>query len=116
MFYNVYANVLSTNPTQFIAGLNSGFLSGRALNGTNKRGVGPPTLQNATPIAIGTSWTEPTSGLVGGRTLPNVDTSNLPWNFIITVPPGSPSEFFKQAFEQGLLAFPLQLSASVVIA
>lgn len=32
--------------------------------------TGTETLQNASPIAIGTAWTEPTSGLVSGAALP----------------------------------------------
>jgi len=31
---------------------------------------GAATLQNASPIAIGTSWTEPTSGLITGNAMP----------------------------------------------
>ena len=32
---------------------------------------GSETLQNATPIAIGTAWTEPTSGLIAGTAMPS---------------------------------------------
>ena len=114
--YNLYVNVLSTNPAKFIAGLNSGALNGAPLNGTNKRAVSPPTKQNASPTPIGTNWTEPTSGLIVGAALPTVDESNTSTNLIITVPAGVPSQIFQQALEQGILAFPFQLQASVIIA
>jgi|SRR6185503_5744944 len=38
-----------------------------------------------------------------------------PGEYTITVPPGESSDFFQQAFAQGILAFPFQLSAEVVI-
>lgn len=37
--------------------------------------TGAETLQNATPIAIGTNWTEPTGGLVSGAALPSTGTA-----------------------------------------
>ncbi len=38
------------------------------------------TKQNATPIAIGTNWTEPTTGLVTGAAMPTADTTACaPW-------------------------------------
>ena len=37
--------------------------------------TGTETLQNSSPIAIGTAWTEPTTGLVAGSALPTANTS-----------------------------------------
>ena len=37
--------------------------------------TGTETKQNASPIAIGTGWTEPTSGLIAGSALPVANTS-----------------------------------------
>ena len=37
--------------------------------------TGTETLQNATPTAIGTNWTEPTSGLISGAALPSANTT-----------------------------------------
>jgi hypothetical protein len=37
--------------------------------------TGTETKQNATPIPIGTNWTEPTSGLIAGAALPTVNTT-----------------------------------------
>ena len=112
--YNIYANVLSTNPGKFIAGLNSAAVNTRAVNGTNKTPVSPPTKQNSTPIAIGTNWTESTSGLVNGAALPTKNSSNMPGNYIITIPSGTAATLFAQAFGQGLLAFPFTLSATII--
>jgi len=113
--YDSYVNILSTNPGKFIAGLNSMPVNGCAVDGTNKAPVSPPTRQNLAPIPIGTNWTEPTSGLIVGAALPSQNTSNTPGNYIIVVPPGTASQYLKQALGQGLLAFPFQLSFSVVI-
>lgn len=112
--YNVYANVLSTNSGKFIAGLNSASVNANAVNGTNKTPVSPPTKQNSTPIPIGTNWTEPTSGLVNGAALPTKNSSNMPGNYIITIPSGTAATLFTQAFGQGLLAFPFTLSATII--
>jgi len=79
-------------------------------------GSGPATKQNASPIPIGTNWTEPTSGLITGSALPAANSSNSPGNFIITVPAGQASIYFQQAMNQGLLAFPFVFTATVVIA
>jgi hypothetical protein len=114
--WNVYVNVLSTDPGEFIAGLNSGPVNAMEVNGTNGTAVAPPTRQNTTPIPIGLNWTEPTSGLIAGPPLPTQDASNTPGNYIISVPDGTASEIFEQAFAQGLLPYPFQLSATVVIA
>ena len=112
--YNVYVGILSTNPSKFIAGLNGQFLSGAPLNGTNKRAVEPMTLQNPSPLPIGDSWTEPTSGLVSGSPLPTTDYSNQPQNLIVAIPSGSASAAFRQAFYQGVVGFPFQLTATIV--
>lgn len=40
--------------------------------------TGTETKQNATPIAIGTAWTEPTSGLITGSSLPSGSTAGPP--------------------------------------
>ncbi len=37
--------------------------------------TGTETLQNATPIALGAPWTEPTTGLVSGAALPTANTT-----------------------------------------
>ncbi len=37
--------------------------------------TGPETKQNASPIAIGTPWVEPTSGLIAGTAVPATNTS-----------------------------------------
>lgn len=37
--------------------------------------TGTETKQNATPIAIGTDWTEPTTGLISGAALPSSNTT-----------------------------------------
>jgi len=115
--YNIYAAVLSTNPSKFIGGVNSLPVNGMALNGTNKKGTQQFTKQNTTPIAIGTNWTEPTSGLISGTALPPANTSNSVGNFIITVPASlSASTIFQQAFQQGALPFPFMFSGTVVLA
>lgn len=44
---------------------------------------GTETLQNSTPIAIGTNWTEPTSGLVTGSSVPSTNTAS--WGNIVGV-------------------------------
>lgn len=113
--YNVYVNVLSTNPTHYAAGINALPVNAAAINGTNKLPVLPPTKQNPSPIPIGTNWLEPTSGLIVGAPLPVADNSNTPANLIITIPAGTASSLFAQAMGQGILSFPFQLSASVVI-
>ena len=112
--YNVYVGVLSTNPGKFIAGLNAQALNTFSLNGTNKRPAEPMTLQNASPLPIGSNWTEPATGLVSGNPLPATDTSNQPQNIIITVPSGTSSSLFRQALGQGILGFPFQLTSVVV--
>jgi hypothetical protein len=40
--------------------------------------TGTETKQNATPIALGTNWQEPTSGLIAGSALPSTNTGSLP--------------------------------------
>jgi hypothetical protein len=113
--WNVYVGILSTNPGKFIAGMNSQPVNAMAVNGTNKKGVGPLSRQNVAPIPIGTNWDEPTSGLIAGLPLPTQDASNTPGNFIVTIPRGTAATVFQQAFAQGSLAFPFQLSATVVV-
>lgn len=45
---------------------------------------GTETLQNAAPIPLGTSWTEPASGLVSGVALPTVNTTGFePFNSFV---------------------------------
>ena len=39
--------------------------------------AGAETLQNASPIALGTGWLEPTSGLIAGSAIPAVSTARL---------------------------------------
>jgi hypothetical protein len=115
-----YVGVLSTNPTKFKGALGTLPLGYAPLAGSNKRVVEPLTRQIGTsiPIAIGTNWTEPTSGLIVGAALPTTNTSNTVGNFIITVPAaaGAASSYFQQAFNQGLLSFPFTFTATVVIA
>lgn len=113
-----YVGVTNTAPLKLKAGLNSLPLNTYALNGTNRLAISAFTRQATTPIAIGTNWTEPTSGLVVGAPLPTTNTSNTPGNFLITVPAaaGAASHFFQQAFNQGILPFPFMFTATVVIA
>ena len=40
--------------------------------------TGTETLQNSSPIPIGTAWTEPTTGLIAGSAMPLVDNSWAP--------------------------------------
>jgi hypothetical protein len=113
--YNVYVCELASSPGVFRAGINANAINVSPINGTNAFPATPYQRQNADPIAIGTGWTEPTSGLVAGPGLPTANTSNTPGNFIITVPPGASSSYFQQAMENGILAFPFQLTALVII-
>lgn len=112
--YNDYVGTLPEKP-KFIAGLNSSAFNVTPINGSYAIIFSFETKQNADPIAIGTDWTEPTSGLIEGAPLPNANTANIQGNFIIIVPPGASSTIFKEAFDQGALSFPFQLSATVVI-
>lgn len=117
--WNIYVGLLPVTPSPVLAGINAFAINGApfAINDTN---IPPPfmtplTKQNLTPIAIGTAWDEPSSGLVVGDPIPTVDHSNVFNNFIISVPAGTASDFFQQGFDQGLLAFPFQLTATVVV-
>ena len=113
-----YVNILNAL-TAHKTGLNSRALNTRALNSSGTLPVSAPTRQVTTgPIAIGTNWTEPTSGLIAGVPLPTTNTSNVPPNMIITVPAaaGQASQLFQQAFQQGILSFPFWATATVVIA
>ena len=69
----------------------------------------------STPYQASSSWVEPTTGLIFGEALPTTDTSNTPANIIITIPAGQASTYFQQAMQDGILAYPFQLSAIVVI-
>ena len=40
--------------------------------------TGTETLQNSSPIAIGTAWQEPTTGLIAGSALPTTSTFGVP--------------------------------------
>ena len=40
--------------------------------------TGTETLQNSSPIAIGTAWQEPTTGLISGSALPTTSTFGVP--------------------------------------
>jgi hypothetical protein len=40
--------------------------------------TGQETLQNSSPIALGTNWTEPTSGLIAGTALPTINSTAVP--------------------------------------
>jgi hypothetical protein len=112
-----YANTLGSSG-RIRAGLNSRAMNTMALNGNGVLPVSPPTRQVTTgPIAIGTNWTEPITGLIAGVALPTTNTSNLTGNFIITVPAtaGAASQLFQQAMQQNLLPFPFMFTATVVI-
>ncbi len=113
-----YVGILNNAPLRFRAGLNAMPLNTYALNGTSRLAENPFSRQATTPIAIGTSWIEPTSGLVAGAALPTTNTSNIAGNFIITIPlaAGTASQFFSQAFNQGVLPFPFLYTGTVVIA
>jgi hypothetical protein len=114
--WNIYANIVTTS-SPYLAGVNTMAVNSFPVNGTNQAPISPPTLQNQNPIPIGQPWVEPPSGLVAGPALPTTNTSNTPANLIITVPAsaGAAAQYFKQAFQQGLLAFPFQLTGIVVI-
>jgi len=119
--WNVYVGLLPVTPSRVLAGINAVAINDApvAINDTNipPAFMTPLTKQNAIPIQIGTAWDEPSSGLVVGNPLPTVDNSNTFNNFIISVPAsaGPAATFFQQTFNQGLLAFPFQLSATVVV-
>lgn len=54
--------------------------------------AGTETKQNGSPIAIGTNWVEPTTGLVGGAALPSANTTALaPGPCTITITQGAGS-------------------------
>ena len=113
-----YVNILNAL-TAHKTGLNSRALNTRALNSSGVLPVSPPTRQVTTgPIAIGTNWTEPTSGLIAGVALPTTNTSNVAGGIIITVPAaaGQASSLFQQAMQQNILAFPFMFPVTVVIA
>lgn len=60
--------------------------NGVTYNGYNvyiSTSEGTETLQNNSPIALGTNWTEPTSGLVVGRALPTVNTLQQMGSYLI---------------------------------
>lgn len=59
---------------------------------------GNETLQNSTPIAIGTNWTEPTTGLIAGVAMPTASTAGS----LLTV----------SAITNGALAVPQIISGS----
>ena len=113
--YNTYVNILSTNPTKFKGALGTFALGTQSLAGNNHAPVNPATKQNPTPIPIGTSWSEPATGLINGAPLPTSNTSNTLGGFIITVPPSISASYFQQAMQQSILPFPFQFTATVVI-
>ncbi len=65
-------------------------------------GTGTETKQNSLPIATGTNWTEPTSGLVAGAALPSGNTTG--WSVSVW---GSPSP--------GVLTFQGDVGSGIVI-
>jgi hypothetical protein len=117
--WNIYVGLLPATPNPVLAGINAAAINfaPMAINDTNvpPAFATPLTKQNATPIAIGTAWDEPSSGLVNGDPIPTIDNSNVFNNLIISVPAGTASDFFQQGFQQGLLAFPLQITATIVV-
>lgn len=74
------------------------------------------TIQNTTPIAIGTNFTEPTSGLISGAAMPTTNTSNPVANIIVTVPSGTSSQYFQQCVANNVLSLPFQLTFTIVVA
>lgn len=51
---------------------------------------GAETLQNSSALAIGTNWTEPTTGLVSGAALPTINTTGMqPFNQFVPDPVAS---------------------------
>lgn len=112
-----YVNILGA-PGRIRAGMNARAMNTYALNGSGVLPVNPPTRQVTTgPIAIGTNWTEPTSGLIAGVALPTTNTSNVTGGFIISVPAaaGPASSFFQQAMQQNILPFPFMFPVTVII-
>ena len=78
--------------------------------------TGTETKQNSAPIAIGTNWTEPTTGLVSGSALPTSNTSLAAHSCIIAVPSGTNSNLFAQCVANGVLALPFQMTYTVTVA
>ncbi len=113
--WNVYVAIQAPGPLRFLAGVNATAVNRFAVNGNNRHAQVPGELQNTKPILIGTGWNEPSSGLVTGRPLPTVNTTNRLANFIITVPNVPAAVYLQQAFVQGLLSFPFQYTAEVYI-
>ena len=77
--------------------------------------TGTETKQNSVAIAIGTNWTEPTTGLIAGAALPASNTSVPAHNAIITVPNTVPGQALQNLVAQGLLALPFQMSFTVLL-
>lgn len=113
-----YVNILNASAL-IRAGLNARALNTTTLNGSGVLPVSPRTRQINTgvPIAIGTNWTEPTSGLIAGVALPATNSSNTAGNFIISVPAaaGAAANFFQQAMQQNILSFPFTFGSTVVL-
>jgi hypothetical protein len=116
--FNVYVNLLSTNPLFFHGALGTVTLGTTPLGGNNHSPVTPATKQNATPIPIGTNWTEPATGLIVGSALPTANTSNTLGGYIITVPKaaGAAASYFQQAMQQSILPTPFMFTFTVVLA
>lgn len=112
--WNAYVGILGTQP-RVLAGINADEMNAVAVNGNEVTEFDFETKQNGSTLPIGTDWTEPTTGLIDGSPLPSADTANIEGNFIILIPPGLSASIFKEAFDQGYLSFPFQLTATVVI-
>ena len=78
--------------------------------------TGTETRQNAVAIALGTNWTEPTTGLVAGSALPVSNTSLPAHNGIIVLPNLGISAILQNFLSQKLLSMPFQMTFTMVIA
>lgn len=85
----------------------SGAIGWNVFVGTTSGGE---TLQNSSTIPIGTSWTEPTSGLVSGTAPPTANTSVTPGLILVGLPAIAESTYFRQFSSNGVLPVPFQVS------
>ncbi len=71
---------------------------------------GTEELQNSSPIAIGTAWVEPVTGLISGSAAPTQNTSVAPGEILAGLPDIPESAYFQQFSKNGVLPIPFQIS------
>lgn len=71
---------------------------------------GTEQLQNSSPIAIGTAWIEPTTGLISGSAPPTENTSVTSGEILAGLPDIPESAYFQQFSKNGVLPIPFQVS------